>query len=186
MPLFIFVYIFLEIFVLVQASSLLGGWVVLGLLALSFLAGSYLLKYIRSAALLGRVTSVPRLILTSFAGVLLIVPGFVSDIMAILLLIPQVQNGLFRRTGNYFANQAGFTRVFRFDPFAGAGQGGFSSSRQEPEFRSEVKVTVIDSETGGKSEQQMKNRRKIDESSIIDVDSKDDSKVDSMVDSKND
>ncbi len=162
-------YIFLEIFVLAQVSALVGGWPVFGLVVLSFLAGSFILQRNRALAFTGGNVRASALIFSSLAASLFIIPGFVSDFMALLLLLPPVQTFLTRRTGQYFMQRNGFARVFRFGNFYnGAGDEEFKAA-QEPEFRSEIKVTVMDSDGNPSGEERIAGRRRIDESSIIDV-----------------
>lgn len=158
-----FCYVVLEVYVLVQASAALGGWNVLLLLALGFLIGALILQYNRRQILSGRPPKVASIIFSSLAGVLFIIPGFVSDVLALLLLLPPLQSGVSRASDRFFMRQ-GFNRLFRFGYF---GKMNFPG-QGEPEFREDIKVTVIDPE-GGQSTEHLNRRRKIDDGNIIDV-----------------
>ena len=168
-PLFFIGYIVLEIYVLVQAAATFGGWNVLICLGLGFLAGALLLQYNRNKILSGQTPKVGAIIFSSIAGVLFIIPGFVSDFLAVFLLVPAVQSHLGRASDRFFMRQ-GFTRLFRFGYFSKMnfpGQG--APGQAEPEFREDITVTVIDPD-GAKSTEHMSRRKKIDDSSIIDID----------------
>lgn len=166
-----FAYIVLEIYVLVQAAAWLGGWNVMLLLGLGFLLGALILQHNRTRILSGQLPKVVSIIFSSIAGVLFIIPGFVSDLLAVLLLLPPLQAYMGRASDKFFMRQ-GFNRLFRFGYFGnmnfpGQGQGG-PGEPGEPEFREEIKVTVIDPD-GGRSTEHMSRRKKIDGSNIIDV-----------------
>lgn len=171
-------YIFLEIYVLVQVSAMLGGWMALLLLGLAFVLGAFILQHNRTKILGGQQPKVASLIFSSIAGVLFIIPGFVSDVLALLLLIPAVQSQMGRKSDQFFMHQ-GFNRLFRFGyfgnmDFPGQGfPGGEGYARPEPEFREDIKVTVVNSDGVQTTERAMR-RKKIDEGNIIDVEIKDD------------
>lgn len=173
-PLIFLCYIVLEIYLLVQAVGIWGGWTVLLLLGLGFLSGAFILQHNRARILSGNPGSVLRLVFSSLAGVLLIIPGFVSDIIAILLLLPPVQSYAGKSSDRFFMRQ-GFSKLFRFGYFGnmnfpGSGFPNADAPDAEPEFREDIKVTVIDREDGSSSERTISRRRKIDDSDIIDVD----------------
>lgn len=163
-------YIVLEIYMLVQATATFGGWNVLLYLGLAFLAGSLILQYNRNKLVSGQPPKVMAIIFSSIAGVLFIIPGFVSDFLALLLLVPAVQSYMSRASDKFFMRQ-GFSRLFRFGAFSKMnfpGQDAPGFEQREPEFREDITVTVIDPD-GGKSTEHMRRRKKIDDSNIIDV-----------------
>lgn len=166
-PLILLGYIVLEIYVLVQAAASLGGWNVLLLLGLGFLAGAFILQHNRATIMSGQPPRVAAMIFSSIAGVLLIIPGFVSDFLALLLLLPPMQTYLGRTSDKFFMRQ-GFNRLFRFGYFGNMDFPGQGGQAAEPEFREDIKVTVIDSD-GAKSTEHMSRRKRIDDSNIIDV-----------------
>lgn len=166
-------YIFLEIYVLVQVSALLGGWELLLLLGLGFLLGAFILQHNRARLLAGQPPKVAALIFSSIAGVLFIIPGFVSDILAVLLLIPAVQSQMSRKSDQFFMRQ-GFNRIFRFGYFGNMNfPGGEGQAPREPEFREDITVTVVDSD-GVQTTERATRRKKIDSGDIIDVEIKSD------------
>ena len=91
----------IELYTAIQVAHAIGGWNTIALLILVGMAGSYLLKRqgltildrVRTATAEGRVPDkelVDGLFLAIAAG-LMIAPGFVSDVVAIALLLPPVR-----------------------------------------------------------------------------------------------
>lgn len=136
--------VFAELYVMIAAGRIIGAFGVIALLVLSFLAGSYVIRREQAvsaealrAGLSGGVSGSPaealrkhspeRFMLNFFAGVLLIIPGFLSDLIALLLLLPPVQKGLSRNATAYMRkNMASGSgpfagRVFRFGAWSGNG-----------------------------------------------------------------
>lgn len=168
-------YIFLEIYLLVQLTGVIGGWNVLLLVALGFIAGAAILRHNQSRILSGRAPNVPALIFSSIAGVLFMIPGIISDFAAVLLLVPALQSRLGKASDKFFMRQ-GFNRLFRFGYFSNMnfpGRAGPDFGRSEPEFREDIKVTVIDRD-GATSTEHISRRKKLDDSKIIDVEPSDD------------
>jgi len=132
-----------ELFVLVQVAGQIGVfWTFASLLAIS-VCGAWLVKR-QGLGVLRRVnaelnagqmptTSLVDGALVMLAGALLIVPGFVSDAIGLLLLLPPVRAGLravvVRRLQKRIdeATAAGGPAGFVFGR-SGFGPGGFSSS----------------------------------------------------------
>ncbi len=94
----------MEIMVWIKTAELIGAGPTILLSILSFLAGMAILRRQGLAMLLDARTRMERgelplqsafdgLCLT-MAGVLLIIPGFLTDILALLLLLPWVRTGL--------------------------------------------------------------------------------------------
>lgn len=168
-----FCYIVLEIYTLVQAMAAFGGWYVLLLLGLGFFTGSAILQRNRSKIIGGQASKLVPVIFSSLAGVLFIIPGFVSDAVAVLLLLPPVQARLGRASDRFFMRQ-GFNRIFRFGHFGNMNFDGQDfpgrnfSGQEEPEFREDIKVTVLDRD-GEQGTEHVSRRRKLDTSNIIDV-----------------
>jgi len=98
----------LEILLLIQAGSAFGFWPTVGLIAGTAALGIYLIRQqgiaaIRSAQEDRAAGEVPvSAILTgirlAFAGILLVIPGFVTDAAGLLLLIPGVSRGVIKAT----------------------------------------------------------------------------------------
>jgi UPF0716 protein FxsA len=97
----------LEIFVTLQVAAWLGAGRTLALLLLGALAGIAILRR-EQLAILARLRYGARLrepvlpalldgAVRATAGILLIVPGFVSDVAALVLLIPGLRRRLVRR-----------------------------------------------------------------------------------------
>lgn len=129
LPLLITAWLVLEIWLLVQVGSWLGGLTVLLLLAAGALIGGSLVKRAGMRALSAAIdqTRDPKpqqaqtgTSLTVLAGLLLIVPGFLSDALALTLLLPPTR-ALWRAAGRRVAEKAlRSTSAVGADPFADA------------------------------------------------------------------
>jgi UPF0716 protein FxsA len=118
----------IEIALFIQVGGLIGVWATIGLLLLSALLGVLLarrqtrevLRGMQAAAARGDDPS-DRIIdafLVVVAGGLLIVPGFLTDALGLLLLLPAVRAALLRGFGRRIARR---TVAFRFRGRAAAG-----------------------------------------------------------------
>jgi UPF0716 protein FxsA len=91
-----------EIYVLIQVGSAIGALDTIGLLLLVSLVGAWIVKHqgggtwrhIRDELAMGRLpgASLVDAALIFAAGVLLLVPGFVTDALGLLLLVPPVRH----------------------------------------------------------------------------------------------
>jgi UPF0716 protein FxsA len=91
----------LEIVITIYLGSLLGTWATIGLSFVSGAVGIFLVKHNGFSMMMGmgaqimggnlNVDLIAKLSL-AIAGVLLIIPGFVTDIFGITLLIPVCRN----------------------------------------------------------------------------------------------
>jgi UPF0716 protein FxsA len=94
-----------ELVVMIQVGQWLGGWEMLALLVMFTFTGVWIVKQqgtgawrrIRTDLAVGRVPGVALIDggLILAAGVLFIIPGFVTDVVAVLLLLPPTR-GLMR------------------------------------------------------------------------------------------
>ena len=95
--LFVFALFVIEILVLIKVGSYLGAITTVSLMFAMMIVGIFLIR-IRLKALLAAFHHEPNistsLIWLPLAGVLFIFPGFVSDFLGLLLLIPVVQQFL--------------------------------------------------------------------------------------------
>ncbi|MFI6447647.1 FxsA family membrane protein [Kitasatospora sp. NPDC050543] len=114
LPLLITLWLVLEIWLLIQVASVLGGFGVLLLLAGGVLLGGWLIKRAGRRALSAAIDQTrdprPRQVqtgtsLTVLAGLLLIIPGFLSDVLALTLLFPPTR-ALWRAGGRRLAGTA--------------------------------------------------------------------------------
>lgn len=97
----------LEIALFLQVGSLIGIWPTLLIVLLTAVAGTYMVKSegLRALGNLQRTMNemgdpsepLAHGAMILFAGALLLTPGFATDTMGILLLIPAVRQAAFRR-----------------------------------------------------------------------------------------
>jgi UPF0716 protein FxsA len=123
-----------ELFVIIQVGELIGVWPTLLLLLLDAIVGSWLLKREGRAAwrrfnealaerrMPGKEVADGFLVI--LGGALLIAPGFLTDILGVLLLIP-VTRAVFRRILRRWT--VGRVAVVSFPGAGGASWGGFGS-----------------------------------------------------------
>jgi UPF0716 protein FxsA len=119
------VYLLIEAFLTLAVGSWLGPGPTLLLLALGAAAGISVLRTEQFSLLSGLRHSlaageplVPGLLdasLRGAAGLLLIIPGFVSDLAALGLLIPQLRRGIVRRLWDWLDNEPAASVVIEAD-----------------------------------------------------------------------
>ncbi len=124
----------LELTVLVQLGQVLGFWSTLAIIVLTGIAGAALARWqgmrvlvrIQEELVAGKMPAAELLdgLLILIAGVMLLTPGFLTDVFGLLLLLPWVrhfvrvwlkmkllrklqsgQTRIFVRGGNYFSNE---------------------------------------------------------------------------------
>lgn len=110
----------LEILVIIEVGTVIGAWPTVGLLVVISVIGAWLMRRegrrawqaLREAAELGRLPD-RELADTPFVmlgGVLLLIPGFITDLFGVLLILPFTRP-LARRLGHGYAAR----RARRFD-----------------------------------------------------------------------
>ena len=134
----------LELYVIIQVASVIGGWETIALLIVESAIGAYLLKHqglatlgkISRAVNEGRIPSNELIdgLLLLVAGALMLAPGFIGDVLGFLLIIPVTRmpfRALVRKrisSGKYssfFAATAGGPGAARFvGSFRPGGRGG--------------------------------------------------------------
>jgi UPF0716 protein FxsA len=125
LKLVLIVYLLIEAFLTLAVGSWLGPVPTLLLLALGAVAGISVLRTEQFSLLSGLRHSlaageplVPSLLdasLRGAAGLLLIIPGFVSDLAALGLLIPQLRHGIVRRLSGWLDNEPAASVVIEGD-----------------------------------------------------------------------
>jgi UPF0716 protein FxsA len=128
-----------ELFVIIQVGEWIGVWPTLLLLLLDAVVGSWLLKHEGRAAWrrFNQALAERRVpgkevadgFLVILGGALLIAPGFLSDIVGILLLIP-ASRAIARKVLYRFT--VGRVAVVGFPGAGGASWGGFGTGRGGP------------------------------------------------------
>jgi UPF0716 protein FxsA len=115
----------IEIYLFIEVGSRIGFFATIGLCFLTAIIGSWIVRS-QGIGLLVRAQSdlnqgvVPARAMgegamVSFAGMLLIVPGFFTDLMGFLLLIPFVRRAVMARIGRNFRVAGGAPSGERFD-----------------------------------------------------------------------
>ena len=114
-----------ELYVIIQAGQAFGALNTIALLIIISAAGAWLVKregisvwkrfqrQIEAGAVPGKEIADGVMIL--FAGALLMTPGFLTDILALALLLPPVRAAIRSVLMKQAAKRAGIIRVNRFD-----------------------------------------------------------------------
>jgi UPF0716 protein FxsA len=122
--------LFAEIWSILKMGEQVGFWATLVLLVAAFVFGLQLMRSQGINAMLKAAQNVQAAqsplaplasgIVKAFAGVLLIIPGFISDVIALIILLPFVRN----------AFAAHIAKKGQFQGFAagGFGKGGFGGA----------------------------------------------------------
>lgn len=144
--LWLLVLLFAEIWSILKMSEHIGGWATFILLVAGVFFGLQLMRAQGLGALMkasqvaqsaqSPLGTIAEGIVKAFAGILLIIPGFFSDILAILILIPFVRKGF----AGYLARKGQFQGFASgsFGPggFGAFGQGGFGKRGANDDFAS--------------------------------------------------
>jgi len=125
--LWLFVMLFIEIWSIIKMSEYVGFLATLVLLVAGFIFGLQLMRSQGINAMIKASQNVQATesplaplasgIVKAFAGILLIIPGFITDIIALIILLPFVRNAFAR----YLAKKGQFQGLAA----GGFGQGGF-------------------------------------------------------------
>ena len=122
----------LEIIVFIEAGGYIGLWPTVGVVILTAIIGSALLRH-QGLSTLARAQenlAAGRLPITEVfdglcilvGGALLLTPGFITDTAGFLLLVPPLRDILRRLAGRYFVNKAEM-HVWTDAPSSGEGPG---------------------------------------------------------------
>lgn len=140
MALFVLLFPFLEVYVIYQTGVRIGALNTLGaLILMSFLGlsliksqGMALVRQSQEALARGEVPKDAGFmnLLTIFAGFLLLIPGFVTDVIAVLCLLPGTRHLLAYLGRKWMQRQVQKGRVF----FGGMNAGGFRTTYGQGPF----------------------------------------------------
>lgn len=131
------VLIVLEVWSIIEVGDHIGILATFVLLVAGFIFGSQVLRAQGIASLMQSVkeaqagksplNAIAGGVINAFAGILLIIPGFVSDVIAIIILLPFVRNLFIKRLLN-----KGSLAGFASRGFGGSfGMGGFKPSAND-------------------------------------------------------
>jgi len=129
-----FVMVFAEIWCIIQVSHHIGAWATLILLVAGFIFGLQLMRsqgissFMQSAQNMqageSPLAAISESIIKALAGILLIIPGFISDIIALIILLPFVRKGFAR-----YLTKKGRLQGFAAGGFGNAGFSGVFGDR---------------------------------------------------------
>jgi len=107
--------IFIEIYIIISVGALLDGLTTIFLVVFSSVLGFLLIKHqtgntlstVQKALMRGEIPKVPVIEagVVMFGGVLLMIPGFITDIMGLLTLVPAVRKIMAARILNSVAQK---------------------------------------------------------------------------------
>lgn len=130
----------LEIALLVNVGSIIGGWNTIGIVILTAFIGSYFVKREGLSTLQTAQAKMQRNempgkelvegLMLVVAGVLLVTPGFITDILGFMFVLPGTRHLLASQVSKHMK-----MRVVM--PGAGAGTGGFNTNGQQSPFGSD-------------------------------------------------
>lgn len=152
-PLLLFIYPLLELWVLIKVGASIGALNTIFLLIGSSVLGSFLLRTqglkaalamrqkIANGALGGE--DILRHIGTTFAGLLLIIPGFITSTIGLLLLLPPVRHLIARRFVNNFRKRNPQAHG-EFNVYEGEFTRASNEPQHKPENILEAEFTVVD------------------------------------------
>jgi len=143
--------LFVEIWSIIKMSEYVGFLAVLILLIAGFIFGLQLMRSQGINAMMKAAQStqtaesplgpLASAMVKAFAGILLIIPGFVSDIVALIILLPFVRNAFARyllKKGQFFPTggfgKGGFGGAFGAGTFGQNGFGGFGKPGANDDF----------------------------------------------------
>ncbi len=106
----------IEVYLFIQANKVIGTWPIIAIMIATAVAGSYLLRSQGVAALAklqgslstgeSPVKHIAHGALILVAGVVLLTPGFFTDTIGLLLLVPPVRNAIIKWGSKAVMNNA--------------------------------------------------------------------------------
>lgn len=147
--------LFVEIWSIIKMSETIGGWATLILLFAGLFFGLQLMRAQGINAMIkanqaaqsaqSPLGPLAEGIVKAFAGILLIIPGFFSDIVALLILLPFVRKGF----ASYLAKKGQFQGFATSGFGRAAGQSGFGGAFGQGNFGGFGKPGANDDVAGG-------------------------------------
>lgn len=148
LPLLLVLLPVIELWLMIEIGGLVGAWAVIGWLILMILIGVNLLRYLGTSSILNTAQQIRQgaglpgqqlvgSLFKAVGAILLIIPGFLTDLLALLCFVPVLQRILLQRWLAKMAVQASaasfsFTRFYRNDPSGGPFGGGNVYDHQRP------------------------------------------------------
>ena len=108
----------LEIYLFIKVGAEIGAWAVIVWLAVAIFLGVNILRFLGATAMLeaarnirsgaAPVQTLADALVKAVAAVLLIIPGFASDVIAILLFVPMLRHFMLKRWLSRFTMPTSF------------------------------------------------------------------------------
>ncbi len=106
----------LEIAVWIGVAQFISGWYVFFWFIIAFFIGLNMLRsststimpqlqQMQMTGMMGNDPAIAKKMATAFAGILLMIPGLITDVLALLMLLPPVQNMIKKVGMNYMAKK---------------------------------------------------------------------------------
>lgn len=106
----------LEILVWIGVAQFISGWYVFFWFIISFVIGLNLLRsstatimpqlqQMQMTGMMGDDPTMTKKMATAFAGILLMIPGLITDVLALLVILPPVQNAIKKAGMKYMAKK---------------------------------------------------------------------------------
>ncbi len=141
-----------ELLVLIQIGSAIGALQCLALLFAAMVLGAVLVK-LRAQQLMAQMQQTHnvniKLLWLPLAGFLFIFPGFITDVLAVLILLPPVENWLVKK----FAGSLHFTSSSFSYTREQYHQGPIIDAEVEPVEEEEIRFKVIEDKNAGIKDQ---------------------------------
>ncbi len=106
----------LEIAVWIGVAQFISGWYVFFWFIIAFVIGLNLLRsstatimpqlqQMQMTGMMGNDPAIAKKMATAFAGILLMIPGLITDVLALLVILPPVQNAIKNAGMKYMAKK---------------------------------------------------------------------------------
>jgi len=170
------VYPFLEIYLLIEVGSAIGALNMILWTFLSALFGfwyprmrsQYSMLQMRADLAAGKMpqSSLMDSVLISVGGLLLILPGLISDAVGLLLFLPPARHLISKNIQKYFKNRAGSSTAYIFTNTTGFGHG---PGRPQDDLHGQGSIFDADAQSSRGEEDQAPRQATVIDSTAITI-----------------
>ena len=132
----------LEIAVWIGVAQFISGWYVFFWFIIAFFIGLNMLRsststimpqlqQMQMSGMMGNDPAIAKKMATAFAGILLMIPGLITDVLALLMLLPPVQNMIKKAGMNFMAKKQ---QAMMNNMMGGMGMGDMSGAQGQSPF----------------------------------------------------